>query len=200
MRKLYSHPLSGPAHRVRMMLSFLDLKYEEITVDLLAGAQHTPEFRAMNPRGKVPILHDDDGTLIYDSHAILVYLARKHGEEWFPNTPAEMGKIMQWISFSANEIHQSLYMARLNYLLNLNLPNIESIVEQSRQCLDILDIHLSTRSWLEIDRPTIADVACFPPISLSREGQLPLDNYKHVVKWIERVKALPNYVSMIGLS
>lgn len=200
MRKLYHHPLSGPAHRARMLLSFLELEYEAITVDVVSGEQNKPEFRALNPRGKVPVLVEDDGTTIYDSHAIISYLARKHGgDDWLPGDAVGLGKVMQWISFSANEIHQGPYMARLNFLLDLKLPNIDAIQEQSKVCLQLMDSHLADREWLELGRPTIADVACFPPVALGEEGKLPLAEYKHVSAWIDRVKGLPRYVPMAGL-
>jgi len=199
MRKLYSHPLSGHSHKARLFLSFLGLEYEEITVDVVAGKQNEPEFRALNPKGTVPVLVEDDVT-IYDSHAILTYLGRKHGgEDWLPTTPVEMAKVMQWISFSANEIHHGLNLARLNFLLDLKLPNIEALQEQSNKTLALLDAHLADREWLELGRPTIADVACFPYVGLGREAKVPLDDHKNVIAWIERVKARPNFVSMPGL-
>lgn len=198
MRKLYSHPLSVHAHKARMLLSFLGLEYEEIVVDVVAGAQNDPTFRAINPRGKVPVLVDGEVTL-YDSHAILVYLARQYGDDqWLPAGAADQGLIMQWISFSANELHHGPYMARLNALLGLGMSS-EALEGPSKASLKLLDDRLTDREWLELGRPTIADVACFPAVALAPEGNLPLDDYKNALAWIERVKGLPNFASMAGM-
>lgn len=74
--KLYSFPLSGHAHRARLFISLLGLPHEVVELDLKAGANKQPEYLALNPFGQVPLL-DDGGTLIPDSNAILVYLAKK---------------------------------------------------------------------------------------------------------------------------
>ncbi len=199
MRKLYGHPLSGNCHKVRLLLSALELEYEDIVVDVIAGEQKKPDFLAMNPRGQVPVLVEDELTL-YDSQAILVYLARKYGgEDWLPSDPAEMAKITQWLSFAANEIHHGPNMARLNFLLGLNLDNIATIQANAKTALQIIDTHLSGREWLESSRVTIADLACFPYVALAGEGKVSLDEYKNVGAWIARIKALPKYISMPGL-
>jgi glutathione S-transferase len=65
--------------------------------------------------------------------------------------------------------------------------------------LKVLDDHLEKRAWLELDRPTLADIACYPYVGLVHEGKVALDGYPRVMAWIERIKALPGYVSMPGL-
>jgi glutathione S-transferase len=63
----------------------------------------------------------------------------------------------------------------------------------------VVDQHLSQRQWLELDHPTIADIACFPYIALAGDGKISLDDYPNVVKWIDRIKQLPKYIGMPGL-
>ncbi|MDI1483823.1 glutathione S-transferase family protein [Polyangium sp. y55x31] len=196
--KLYSHPLSGNSHKVRLLLSMLRLEHEEIVVDLLKGEHKTPSFLAMNPLGQVPVLVDGDETL-RDSQAILVYLARKYGgEAWLPSDPAGMARVVQWLSFAANEVHHGPFLARLHFLLGVQL-DLGLAQDRSRAALDVLDAHLAKRSWLEHDRPTIADIAVFPYVGLVREGKVQLDDYRNVIAWIERIRALPGYVPMQGL-
>lgn len=197
--KLYSHPLSGNSHKVRMMLALMKIDYEEIVVDLLKGAHKAPEFLAMNPRGQVPVLVDGDAT-IYDSQAILVYLVNKYGEagKWLPTDPFGRALVMQWLSFAANEVHHGPFLARLHFLLNVPL-DLALAQDRSNAALRILDDHLAKNNWLVADRPTIADVAVFPYVALAREGKVDLDAYKNVLAWIERIRALPGYVPMAGL-
>ena len=87
--KLYHHPLSGHAHRARLFLSLVGAPHELIEVDLKAGAHKTPAFLAMNPFGQVPVL-DDDGVIVSDSNAILVYVAKRLGRsDWLPEDPPQ---------------------------------------------------------------------------------------------------------------
>lgn len=77
--------------------------------------------------------------------------------------------------------------------------NIERAYEKSEQILTQLDQHLSNHDWLEQEHPTIADIAVFPYVALAKDGKVELDSYPHVLKWIENVKKLPNFISMTGL-
>lgn len=197
--KLYSHPLSGNSHKVRLLLALMKIDYEEIVVDLLNGEHKKPEFLAMNPRGQVPVLVDGDAT-IYDSQAILVYLVNKYGggDKWLPSDPLGRARVMQWLSFAANEVHHGPFLARLHFLLGLPL-DIALAQERSHAALRILDDHLAKNTWLAADRPTIADIAVMPYVGLAPEGKVSLDGYPHVVAWLDRIRALPGYVGMAGL-
>jgi glutathione S-transferase len=110
--KLYDMELSGNCYKIRLFCALLGLSYETVPVDLLKGEHKTAAFLALNPRGQVPVL-DDAGTLVWDSMAILVYLAKKHGDEqWLPTEPAPLARVMQWLAVSENEILYGLARAR----------------------------------------------------------------------------------------
>ncbi len=111
--KLYHHPLSGHAHRARLFLSLLGVPHEAIEVDLKAGAHKRPEFLALNPFGQVPVL-DDDGTVVSDSNAILVYVARKLGRtDWLPENAEGEAAVQRWLSVAAGELAYGPAAARL---------------------------------------------------------------------------------------
>lgn len=197
-RILFGHPLSGNTHRVRLLLGMLNLPHEEISVDIPAGEQRKPEYLAINPLGLVPVLVEDEQKL-RDSYAILTYLARAYGgDQWLPIDPFQHALVAQWLSFSANEIQNSANLARLHFLLgvSVDLPNVQ---ERTRNVLQIVNNHLTRRDWLELDRPTIADLACFPYLALVEEGKVSRAEYSQVNQWIDRIKSLPGYVSMPGL-
>ena len=198
MLKLYGYPISGNTHKIRLMLKELGLEYEEIEVDLLAGEHKQAEFLKINPFGQVPALTDGDNT-IYDSHAILVYLARKHNRtDLLPEDALAMAEVQHWLAFSANEIQNGPFLARLHYLLSLPM-DIEAVTEKSHIALKQIDDHLTGKEWLVANQLSIADFACFPYIALVHEGKIELTNYKNITGWIERIKALPNFVSMPGI-
>ena len=105
---------------------------------------------------------------------------------------------MQWLSTACNEIARGPMDARFHYKFKLDL-DIEKAHEKSRFILTMFNQHLTNREWLELNRPTIADIACFPYIALAHEGKISLDPYPNVRKWITNIKRLPNFISMTGL-
>ncbi len=200
MIKLYGHEISGNSHKARLMLSLLNLKYEWIKVDLMQGEHKLPGYLALNPFGKVPLLADN-GMLISDAQAILVYLARQYGgEKWLPQDALPLSQVVKWLSTTAGEVRQGLADARLYHLFGAGTNiNIERATQQSEFILTLLEQHLTTRTWLELEHPTIADVAVFPYVALARDGKINLDNYPQVLAWIDRFKQLPGYIPMDGI-
>src|SRR4029434_7458657 len=153
-----------------------------------------PEFLRLNPRGEVPVL-EDDGTVLWDSAACLVYIARKHGgEKWLPTPPAQMAEVMQWIALAGNEIQYGLQYARRGVLQGRwTAGTLEQGQALSRVALNVLETRLKDNAWLALGRPTIADVACFPYVETAPEAQLPLEGYPGILAWLERCKALPGW-------
>jgi len=98
MIHFYFHPSPNPM-KVALLLGELDVPFETIAVDIFEGAQHQPEFRKLNPNGKVPVVVDD-GVTVFDSHAILLYLAEKHGK-FLPLTNTERAATLSWLEFIA---------------------------------------------------------------------------------------------------
>lgn len=200
MIKLYGHEISGNSYKARLMLSLLNLEYEWIGVDLMGGEHKSPEYLAMNPFGQVPLLVDGE-TQLADAQAILVYLARQYGgEQWLPLDPLPMAQVIRWLSTAAGEVRQGPENARLYYLFGAGTNiNIERATQKAEFILTQLDRHLSTRTWLEFEHPTIADAAIYPYIALARDGKIELDAYPNVLNWIDRVKQLSGYIPMLGI-
>lgn len=196
--KLYDAELSGNCHRVRLLLSLLGKPYEKVTVNMRAGGNRTREYLALNPRGQVPVLTDGDFT-VWDSQAILVYLARAYGgEKWLPTDARGMAEVMQWMAVSENEVLYGLARARV--MQKFGAPgDIEACREMGRKILEVMNAHLANLDWLACGRLTIADVACFPYVALAPEGGVTLSAYGNVGRWLDRIKALPGYVGMPGI-
>ncbi|HYH41941.1 MAG TPA: glutathione S-transferase family protein [Burkholderiales bacterium] len=192
--KLYYLPPSGNAHKVRILLALLGVPYEKAFVDGKTQAHKSPEFRKLSPRGEVPVL-EDDGTVLWDSAACLVYLARKYGgEQWLPGEPAQMGEVMQWVALAGNEIQFGLQYARRGVLQDRwTAGTLEQGHALGRIALDVLQGRLASHDWLALDRPTIADVACFPYIETAPEAKLALEPWPAVQAWLARCKALPQW-------
>ncbi len=201
MIELYGHELSGNSYKAKLMLSLLGIDYEWINVDLLKGEHKTAEFLKLNPFGQVPLLIDNE-IIIADAQAILVYLARRYGDDqWLPSDPESLSRVVRWLSTTAGEVRQGPEFARLYYLFNATTIDIERAKQKSEFILTQLERHLSdNRQWLECDnRPTIADIAVFPYIALAEDGKVSLAPYTNVLNWIERVQSLPGFITMPGI-
>ncbi|APZ44718.1 glutathione S-transferase [Acidihalobacter ferrooxydans] len=199
MPRLYDFELSGNCHKIRLLLALLGVEYERIDIDIRSGGSQSPEFLAINPRGQVPVYADGDA-VIWDSMAILAYLARRYGDaHWLPTEPLALARVMQWLAVSENEILYGL--ARARAVLKMGRPfDLDAAQAMGRSALDVLEQRLATEHWLAGgDMPSIADIACFPYVALAPQGGLPLDTYPAVRAWIGRVQALPGYVGMPGI-
>ncbi len=198
MIELYEFALSGNCHKVRLMLSFLELKYTIIAVNGSVREQKSSEFLAMNPLGQLPILKDKD-IVIRDSQAILIYLAHHYGgEQWWPKDSEALAKISAWLFTVSNEIARGPNALRLHHKFGRQI-NVEDALTVTETILNIMEDYLSNHDWIALDVPTIADVALYPYIALAHEGKVDLSRFSSTVAWLARFKALPRYVSMPGM-
>ncbi len=191
--KLYDLGPSGNCYKVRLFAALANIELERVAVDFANGAHKKPPLSELNPLGQLPIL-DDGGHIVRDSQAILVYLAGAYGGlAWWPDNPRGQAEIVQWLSFTANEIQQSLNAARLVQKFGYPLAKAAALAK-APAVLKLLDDHLQRHDWLAIDRPTIADCAVYPYVVLAPEGDVDLTPYRHVARWMERLEALLGYL------
>lgn len=192
--KLYMSAASGNAYKVRVLISLLKLPCEQITVDLANKEQKKPEFLKLNPRGEVPVI-EDNGTVIWDSAACLVYLARKYGgEQWLPGDPAGMAEVQQWLALAATEVQIGLQYTRRGLKQGRWVAgDLEQGQAIGRVALTALENRLKDHDWLAGNHPTIAEPACFPYVDTAPDANLPLEQYPGIVSWIARCKALPGW-------
>ena len=196
MIKLYNFPKSGHAHRIDLMLSLLDLPAERVFVDLAKGAHKTPEFLAMNPFGQVPVL-DDNGTIIADSNAILVYLASTYDTrgQWLPRDPLGAARVQRWLSVAAGLLAFGPAAARLNTVFGASF-NSDEVINRAHTLLKVMDAELGKTPFLVGNEPTLADIANYSYIAHAPEGNVSLDAYPHVRAWLNRIEALPGFIGM----
>ena len=195
MMKLYYMAVSGNSYKVRLLLSLLNVPHEKVLIKGAPVKEHkTPAFLKLNPRGEVPVI-EDEGTVLWDSAACLVYIARKHGgEQWLPTPPAEMAQVMQWVALAGNEIQFGLQYARRGVLQGRwTAGTLEQGQAIGRVALNVLESRLKDHEWLALGRPTIADVACFPYVETAPEAHVALDPYPGILAWLARCKALPGW-------
>jgi glutathione S-transferase len=191
--KLYWHPLSGHAHRAQLFLSLIGARFDLVEVDLARGAHKVPEFLKLNSFGQVPVL-DDDGVVVSDSNAILIYVAKKLGKtDWLPEDAKGAAAVQRWLSVAAGQIAFGPAAARLITVFNAPL-NADEVIRRAHAILALIEAELAGKSWIVGGaHPTIADVALYSYIARAPEGNVDLSQYPAVLGWLTRVESLPRF-------
>jgi len=199
MITLYNIPMSGNCHKIRLLLSLLGLDYAIHDLDLSHAEQKSDAYLQRNPFGQAPVL-DDNGIIIRDSQAILVYLASQYGSaQWWPQSPIKLAEITAWLSTAANEIANGPALLRVHHLFGREI-NQTMAVATAQKVLRIIDTHLSSQTWLVDNAVSIADIAIYPYIALAHQGKIDTSPYINITAWCKRIEALPNYIAMPGIN
>jgi GSH-dependent disulfide-bond oxidoreductase len=196
MIRFYFHPSPNPA-KVALFLEEAALPYEVVPVDTSKGEQHTAEFRAVNPNAKVPAIVDTQGpggreARVFDSTAILIYLAEKIGA--FLGTAADRPELLSWLLFIASGVGP--YSGQAVHFQFAAPDGLSYAVNRYRREAErhyqVLDDHLAGRDFLVGDSYTIADMSAWGWLdraSRVRKGEddplAPYPNLKRLFAWVD---------------
>jgi glutathione S-transferase len=201
--KLYDYILSPSCYKVRLMAALAGAALDLRAVDFHPGSEHRSRaMLALNPAGTIPILEDGD-LLLTESSAMLAYIAAKAAPEWLGGGDAEeVARVQQWLAFSGR-LTSSLGGARLTQML-LVPGDIGALQKSGIAALRELEAGLVEQGlrgcrFLAADRPTIADIACFPYVALAPDGNVSLDPYPAIRLWSRALRALPGFIEMPGI-
>jgi glutathione S-transferase len=193
--RLYTTLLSGHGHRVKLFLTLLDLPFEVIELNMKAGDNRKPEYLALNPFGQVPTIQDGDITL-FDSNAILVYLAKRYGDaSWLPEDDLGAAAVQRWLSLAAGQVAFGPCAARLVTVFGAPLDH-ERAKGIAVKLFDVIDRELADKPFAAGDHATIADIAAHTYIAHAPEGGVSLEPYPNIRAWLRRVEALPRFIAM----
>jgi glutathione S-transferase len=200
--RFYRMSTSGHCHRVETLMSILGLPFEPVEIDLSRGDQRRPEFLALNPFGQVPVI-DDDGTVIADSNAIMVYLAQRYAPEssWWPKDPAEAARVHRWLSAAAGQLAYGAAVLRFVMLLKLPKDCTDEIARTHTLC-GLMEKALGSgdaNAFITGSVPTLADLALYAYTKHAPGSGLPLDDYPAIRAWLARVEAIPGFVPLRGV-
>ena len=198
MLTLHDFLPSGNGYKVRLLLRRLGLPYRHVETDIMRGATRTPEFLALNPNGRIPVLVLEDGTPLAESDAILWYLAE--GTPWLPDTRLERARVLQWMFFEQYSHEPALAVRR--FILH-HLPEesprraeLPGLLVKGHAALAVLEQGLLGRDWLVGRRPSIADLALYGYTHVAEEGGFDLAGYPTIRAWLARVAADARHVSI----
>ncbi|WPO98841.1 glutathione S-transferase family protein [Pseudomonas sp. HR96] len=198
MFKVYGDYQSGNCYKVKLMLHLIGAEYEWQPVDILKGETETPEFLAMNPNGKVPVLELEDGTYLWESNAILNFLA--DDSEFLPSEPRLRTQVLQWQFFEQYSHEPYVAVARfIQFYLNMpadRLEEYEVCQRRGRKALRVMEKQLQATPYLVGQHYSIADIALFAYTHVAHEGGFDLSEFPAVQAWIERVASHPRHVPM----
>jgi glutathione S-transferase len=193
--RLHDYASSGNCYKVRLALAQLDLPYERVPVDIFNGGTLTDEFGELNPTRTTPVLETDDGDVLLESNAILVYLAE--GTELLPEDRVERAQVLRWLFYEQAEIVPSIGSLRVRLaagVLQPDSPGAERYRAAGAATLRVLEGHLGERRFLVGERYSVADLCVYGYVHVAGEAGLDLAEYPAVSAWIERVKATPGHV------
>ncbi|MGX1785887.1 glutathione S-transferase [Bosea sp. NPDC055332] len=187
---LHGTVLSGHTHRVELLLRALGLAFDFVPAP--ADVRRSEAFRTnLNSLGQIPVLQDGDLTLA-DSNAIMVYLVKRYApqSDWLPQEPVAAAQVQRWLSIAAGEVMHGPAIARMIAQFNYEDDPVRAERVAAR-LLPFMEEHLTGRSFLAAEHPTLADLACYSYVAHAPEGGIPLDPYPAVRAWLARIEALP---------
>jgi glutathione S-transferase len=192
--RLYDYSASGNCYKVRLLLALLDRPYERVPVDIFAGDTLTPEYAELNPTRRTPVLQLDDGQIVHQSNAILVYLAA--GSDYLPESPLDRALTVQWLIFEQEWILPGIAGPRFVALTDrVPADVIRRHNDHGRRALDMLESQLADRQFVTGQTASIADVSLFAYAHVAGDVGLELVGWPAVEGWTRRVEALPGFMN-----
>lgn len=199
MLTLYDNWDSGNGYKVRLLLAHLGRDHRLIDLDTDAGETHTFDFLQVNPNGKIPAIVLDDGRSLFESNAIMLYLA--DGSRLLPADRFARAQVAQWLFFEQYSHEPQIAVARY---IHRHLPpgharygELPARLEGGRKALAVMEQHLAARDWMVGEAFSIADIGLYAYTHVAHHGGFDLNAFPAVQAWCARVAALPGHVPML---
>lgn len=199
MYRLYQFQSSGNCYKIRLLLTQLQIPFECHEIDILSGESRTEAFLNINPNGRIPVLELAPGDYLSESNAILAYLAEDTPFDF--SDRRSRAAVWQWLFFEQYS-HEPYIATSRFWRAILKDPDTYREALQQKQApgyaaLGVLDRALKQSDFLVENRYSIADVALFAYTHVAGEGGFDLAPFPHILAWIDRIKAQPNYISIL---
>jgi len=198
MIRLYDYLPSGNGYKVRLLLTQLNIPFERVELDIIAGETRTPKFLAKFPNGRIPAVELDDRNdkLLFESNAIIMYFA--DGTPFLSADRFERAQTLQWLFFE--QYSHEPYIASVRYLvIHPEVPDerrqiLDLMRRRGYDALAVMESHLKSREWFVGTRYSIADIALYAYTHVAAEGGFDLSGYPAIKTWLERVRAQPRHI------
>ena len=196
--KLYGFAGSPRTWKVRAVAAHLGIPLEYTNLDFAKGENRTPQYLALNPTGRTPTLVDGDFVL-WESDAIMQYLASKKPNSLWPDDARTRADIMRWQNWQSahwgsDACMPLLFQNLVKTIFGLGAPDA-AVVARATEAFNkearVLDAHLANHDWLVEPGPTLADFTVGSYLFYAEACKLPVDPYKNVARWFGQLSALP---------
>ncbi len=196
MTVIYGMIDSGNCYKPRLLMAKLGQPFTHVEVSSHDGTTRSAEYLAKNPNGMVPLLELDDGRLLAESNAILIYLAE--GTRFLPADRYLRGLAYQWLFFEqySHEPYIAVRKAILTFperAKDATPERLELTLTRGNKALDVMEKQLSRTPFFAGDDMSIADIALYAYTHDAHKGGFELGAYPAVSAWLERVKADPGH-------
>ena len=192
MIDFYTAPTPN-GHKVSCTLEAMELEYETHVVNLMENEQKKPEFLAISPNGRIPAIvdRDSDNLPIFESGAIMIYLAEKTGK-LMPTDLNEKAKVLEWLMFQMGGIGPMMGQANVffRYFPEKIQPAIDRYQNEGRRLFEVLDDHLATQEWLAKDY-SIADIANWCWVRTHKWSGISIEGLDHLQRWMKAMYDQP---------
>jgi glutathione S-transferase len=192
--RIHSFPLSGHAHRVQLFASVAGIAHQIVHIDLPAGEHKQAKFLTLNPLGIVPVIEDGDA-IVHDSISILIYLARKYAPAFIPEDLQQEAEMYRFLAMSAGEISYGVGAARLINVFNAPSDPVFAKATAEKALIK-LEQHLVGRDFLVANKISLADFAIYSYVAHAPEGDVSLEPYPNVRRWLTNIESLKGFVPM----
>lgn len=188
MIKLYGLELSFPVNRVRFCLNAMQLEYEFVRINPLAGENQTEDYLNINPIGKIPSIVDEGFTL-FESNAIMKYLCRKYKSDYYPDDIKAQATVDKWLDFTAIHVANGIGKVLFNKILagivdvEVDERSLQEGYEFIERFLGNIDKQLETSTFLAGDAMTIADFCLLATIDPAEVIEINIEDYPNVNAW-----------------
>jgi glutathione S-transferase len=193
---LYDNAISGNCYKVRLLFSLLGIEYERREVSVIDRSNRAELLGDLNPGLRVPTLVLDDGRPLAESDAILVYFAE--GTEYLPTDRYERAQALQWMFFEQYNHEPNIAVLRFWAHAEIKPDPREAVAKFNGglAALEAMERHLTGRDFFVGDRATVADIALYAYTHVADEGGFEIARFEAIGAWLERVRALPGYVTI----
>ena len=192
MIDFYTAPTPN-GHKVSCTLEAMELEYETHVVNLMENEQKKPEFLAISPNGRIPAIidRDADNLSIFESGAIMIYLAEKTGK-LMPTDLNERAKVLEWLMFQMGGIGPMMGQANVffRYFPEKIQPAIDRYQNEGRRLFEVLNTHLAKQDWLAKDY-SIADIANWCWVRTYRWSGISIEGLDHLQRWMKAMYDQP---------
>jgi GSH-dependent disulfide-bond oxidoreductase len=180
-------------HKVSIALEELGLPYRVHAIDLMKGEQKRPDYLKLNPNGRIPTIvdTDNDNFAVFESGAILIYLAEKTGR-LLPKDVKGRSRALQWLMFQMGGVGPMMGQANVffRYFPEKIQPAIDRYQNECRRLFEVLDRRLAQSEWLA-DEYSIADIATWPWVRTYKWSGVKVDGLEHLKRWRDAMAARP---------